>query len=173
MSNAAYPKYFKFIEWILFFGLCALSGIFMGGVLDKFFSRKTSFTQSEEPIKEYPTLMICLVKPESRKTEYEYDSDFRIEYETPHSISPTVLKEGAKTNIYRGISYLNKIQTYKMGNCYKITTVLNTENMLNHWKKFFFNFNETIKDDLPSVNIYVTSENNAYGVVANTWMDGK
>ena len=61
-----------------------------------------------------------------------------------------------------------------MGNCYKITIEPNTENMLNHWRKFFLNFNETISDDeLPLTNIYVTSENNAYGVVANTWMDGK
>ena len=159
----AYSKYFKFIEWILFVGLCALSGVFMGGVLDKFFSRKTSFTQSEEPIKELPVLMICFTKPESRKTDYEYDKDFTIEYGTQYSKNSTFIVEEAKTTIFQGILYLSKFQTFYMGNCYKITIEPNTENMLNHWRKFFLNFNETIRDfELPLTDIYVTSENNAY-----------
>ena len=49
----------------------------MYGVLVKFFSGKTSFTQSEEPIKELPTIVICFSKPYLRKTQYEYGLDFK------------------------------------------------------------------------------------------------
>ena len=147
MSNSKQTKLFKVIECTLFVGLCGLSGFFMWGVLDKFFSGKTSFTQSEEPIKELPTLTICFTKPESRKIEYEYDLDFRIEYKISNSINTTFLKEGEKTTIFEGLIYLNKIQTMYFGNCYKISTVPNTKNMLNHWRLFFLNFNETIIDN--------------------------
>ena len=39
-------KYFQIIEYILFFGLIGLSGIFMHEVLDKFFTGKSNFSQS-------------------------------------------------------------------------------------------------------------------------------
>ena len=55
-------KYFIVIEWILFFGLCGLSGVFMHGVLHNFFSGKTSFSESEEVMKELPTVVLCFSK---------------------------------------------------------------------------------------------------------------
>ena len=73
--------YFKVIEWCLFFGLCGLSAVFMRGVLNKFFSGKTSFTQSEDHIKELPTVTLCFSMPNTRMTEYEYGSDFKIDYQ--------------------------------------------------------------------------------------------
>ena len=55
-------KYIQVIEWILYFGLCGLSAFFMHGVLEKFFSGKTSFTLSEESVKELPTIILCFSK---------------------------------------------------------------------------------------------------------------
>ena len=72
-------KYFKIIEWILYAGFCILSAYFMWGVLDKYFSRQTGFTQSEEPINEYPTITFCFFNPGSIK-HYEYETDFKFIY---------------------------------------------------------------------------------------------
>ena len=73
-------KYIQVIEWTLYFGLCGLSVFFMYGVLEHFFSGKTSFSQYDEPIMELPTIMLCFSKSDSMKTEYEYGSDFKILY---------------------------------------------------------------------------------------------
>ena len=81
MRASQQAKNFQVIEYILFFGLCLLSVVFMHGVLDKFFSGKTSFSQTEDYIKELPTIVICLNKPNSSKIEYEYGSDLQIWYE--------------------------------------------------------------------------------------------
>ena len=174
MPNTAYSKYFKFIEWSLFFGLCALSGVFMGGVLDKFFSGKTGFTQSEEPIKETPTITLCFSKPETRNTTFVYQTDFKIKYqlidlEKEQSI---FLKEGENISISREIIYLGKLRTWNYGHCYKITPIVFDVTV--EFRQIHIYFNETfIEDDLPSVNIFITSEKNSYGVVMNDWKNGK
>ena len=59
LRSAQQDKYFQVIEWTLYFGLCGVSAIFMNGVLEKYLSRKTSFTQSERPIKELPSVLLC------------------------------------------------------------------------------------------------------------------
>ena len=73
-------KYLKLVKWVLYFGLCGLSAFFMWGVLDKYFSGKTGFTQIEAPIKEFPTITICFIIPKSSNSSYEYDLDFIIQY---------------------------------------------------------------------------------------------
>ena len=55
-------KQTKIIEWISFLGLCILAIYFMWGVMGKFLSNKTSFTQTEEPMKELPTIVFCSSK---------------------------------------------------------------------------------------------------------------
>ena len=74
-------KYIRVIEWILYFCLCGISVFFMYGVLDKFFSGKTSFAYYDESVKELPTIIFCFSKSDSTKTEYEYGSDFKILYQ--------------------------------------------------------------------------------------------
>ena len=46
------------LEWVLFIGLSILSIWFAYGVLDNFFSGKTSFALHEEPITNHPVISI-------------------------------------------------------------------------------------------------------------------
>ena len=48
LRSTQQDKYFQVIEWTLYFGLCGVSAIFMNGVLEKYLSRKTSFTPNFE-----------------------------------------------------------------------------------------------------------------------------
>ena len=48
------------MEWALLIGLTIISGWFASGVLDNFFSQKTSFTQYEKIVTEYPVIAIRL-----------------------------------------------------------------------------------------------------------------
>ena len=48
-------------EWVLLIGLTIASGWFAYGVLDNFFSEKSSFSQTEEEVKTYPVIVIELI----------------------------------------------------------------------------------------------------------------
>ena len=56
-------KVFKIIQWILFIALISASGWFASGVLQHFFSRKTSFSQHVEEVSDYPVISIILWHP--------------------------------------------------------------------------------------------------------------
>ena len=71
------PKLFKILEWILFVGFIIASGCFVSGVLENFFSRKTSFSQHKEKVTEYPVLNIGNQQWSTTKVSL---SDFRIIY---------------------------------------------------------------------------------------------
>ena len=177
MLDTSQVKYFKFIEWTLFLGLCGISAIFMWGVLEKFFSGKTSFTQVEEPIKELPTITLCLSMPDSRKIEYQYGKDFEITYRisAENSRYSIILKEGGKSFIFGEELYLEKFITVHFKNCYKIRSILSNGYMIKDSTIIKINFNTSInKGDLPlSLQSFFTSENNAYGIVTYMWKNGK
>ena len=176
------PKCFHVIEYSLFICLCGLSVYFTQGVLDKFFSEKSSITLSEEPIKELPSIMICFDKPNSRGTEYQYGTDFKIVYVI---VGPTnynsafveELKEGKNsTTLFDETVYLEKMITIDTTHCFKITSVLTNKYTIIHYtQQIFLKFNETIdEENLPtSLKIFVTSEKNAFGVVYDVWYNGK
>ena len=63
-------KFIYIFEKVLFIGLCGLSVLFIKGVLEQYISRKTSFTQSQLPITELPTITICF--SESQITFMDY-----------------------------------------------------------------------------------------------------
>ena len=69
-------RVFKILEWILYIGLSIVSGWFASGVLQQFFSNKTSFSQYEEEVTQYPVVTIILThqaseaKPEDVFIEY-------------------------------------------------------------------------------------------------------
>ena len=56
-------KIFKTLEWILFLGFTILAGWFASGVLEQFFSHKTSFSQYEKEITNYPVISIIFDRP--------------------------------------------------------------------------------------------------------------
>ena len=58
-------KVFKIIEWTLFIGFIMASGWFSKGVLQQFFSNKTSFSQYKEKVTDYPVVNIVINCPES------------------------------------------------------------------------------------------------------------
>ena len=53
-------KAFKIMEWIFFVGFSVVAGWFASGVLEQFFSQKTSFSQHEDQVTKYPVISIVL-----------------------------------------------------------------------------------------------------------------
>ena len=170
MLGTSLTKYFKITEWILYLGLCILSAYFMEGVLDKYFSEKTSFTQSEEPIEDAPVITICFTE-----SEYEYGSDFILEYgfhigEVFHSI---ILKAGESLTLLEKDVYLEKLTTLNFGNCYKISS--KSPPITKIFAQISLHFNEAVMStDLQfKLKVFITSEKNSYGVAANAWLNGR
>ena len=56
--NIFQEKLINGLEWVLFIGLCIVSGWFAYGVVNQFVSGKTSFAQHEEPMIYYPATII-------------------------------------------------------------------------------------------------------------------
>ena len=171
-------KQTKIIEWISFLGLCILAIYFMWGVMGKFLSNKTSFTQTEEPMKELPTIVFCFSKVGSYETEYEYGSDVEINYGlfvTYGEYHNVTLKEGENTTLLSETVHLEKLRGY-LGNCYKIITMLSDMKLLKQYTYSAFKvyFNESIiNKDKPTLKVYFTSKRNAYGAISVMWKDGK
>ena len=179
LGTTQQAKYFTVIEWILFFGLCGLSGVFMHGVLYNFFSGKTSFSESEEVLTELPTVVFCFTKLIGTKNvypEYEYGSDFKVEYRLYIDAKrPSVfLKEGENTILGEHI-HLETIKTLYRGNCFKFTSSFAMNyHIIKKWTHFKLYFSNSFsQEDLPTSQIFMTSEKNSYGIVINEWMNGK
>ena len=90
---------FKGLDWTLFLGFCFLAGHFMNNVIDEYQAKKTSFTQSLEPIKKLPTIVICL----KSKWWWLYEKEIIISYQTPHNSS------NMKENHKHDLKYENEI----------------------------------------------------------------
>ena len=176
MLGNAQVKSFVIIEWGLFFALCGLALFFMNGVLDKYFSGMTSFTQSEGPLKEFPTVVLCFSVPNSRNTKYEYGSDFQIKYsvEVHGKQSGIYLKQGVNATVLGEMLYFKKIVSLRYGNCYKLTSLLTNNDMIKVITDISIYSNTSItEENIPSLEIFLTSDKNAYGVVFNKWVNGK
>ena len=59
--NISHKKLVFTLEWTLLIGLKIVSGWFASGVLQNFFSGKSSFSQREEEVKTYPVIVIELI----------------------------------------------------------------------------------------------------------------
>ena len=112
----------KILGWILYLGLFAISIFFSSGVLQKFNSQATSFSQSEEIIKVYPIITICSESDtfNGQESKKYYWSDFNITY-TSYS--------GVEWETYSGglISRVIKVQEFNFVNMekYKLGSSLN------------------------------------------------
>ena len=172
MSQA---KLLMTIEWISFFLLCCLSCYFMIGVLIEYLSESTSFIISSKPITALPTVTVCLSSNGKfhKNVEYEYKSDFQIEYHFDAKKSIGFLKEGMNFNSFNETVKLEKIFTAFFGTCYKITAMPNYISK-GRYISMLFHFKDSIPHEkLPYIRVFFTSEENAHGIMMTVWPDGK
>ena len=89
-----------------------------------------------------------------------------------HFINTTLI-EGEYSTVSTQILYVKKIATcFYYETCYQITT--KSDVFIKHYTIFGLHINESIPyDELPHIKIHITSEKNAYGVIANAWTNGR
>ena len=147
----------------------------MKEVLSQFFEATTNYKQTEEPIVENPTITVCFSRYDHK--DLKLGSKFKIRMGDEETIdldhkSSMTLKLGK--NYYHEdkdklvtVEYLRSENAF---NCYKISTNFL---ILGNWIYHIFEFDDkTPLENLPSLQIYITSENNSYGIVREFWDDG-
>lgn len=169
----------ELIQLLFFVGLFAVSLLFMKEVIQQFISNDTSLKQKEVNITEYPTITICPKGPNN--ITYHYESDFTI------YLGGMQLKLGNESNedsfdIFDNeyeyyddtLTYqLQRVYSYEGGYyCYKINQT--GYDLIRGLATYLYvSFRESITyDELPDIEVYLTSYKNSDGVIFLEWMDG-
>ena len=167
-----------FIQWIFLIGLSIQALIFMREVLIEYASNYTSMKQIEVDLLEFPAITICF----KDKIDYNYGIDLNVSvYDTMLDLSDTDTDYNENL-IYFDYDYelasflvLEKISCWVDDQiCFKITRPNDQVNQeIPTWFDFKVEFNETIpENELPDIEVFFTSVENAYGVIFKDWVDG-
>ena len=175
----------KLIKFCSFVCLCIIAIFFMKQVIEQFNSNDTSLKMSEVEITHFPTFTICL--HHVLKT-YRYNEDFTILYNNVNlSKSSDFEVEYSEYEFYyyeddEYVSFAYKIKlqevySYMQGsNCYKIKQVVDKDESINPEKLMVISveFHDTHVsfEELPKIELFVTSKSNSDGVIFKEWMDG-
>ena len=161
-------KLFKIFEWILLCILFLISILCTWGVIEKFNSKTTSIGQKEKPITKRPTITFCF----SDAKIWTYGTDFNISYYKRDGqdgdLDPLDMGENYHEFTKEHV-YLEGLHTIYFGICYKISASFNDTALQNVYTPIKIKANK----ELPVLNIYITSEENSYGITTSIWMDGE
>ena len=195
MFNQKHFGLWKILEWILFLGLCIVSYFFMKGVLDKYQSKNSSFHQYEEDINENPTIVMCFSphEKESRNTlqhnsallgtnqfklgvdfdMYYYSAGYDMDWQLIYMGNNSFVTAKESENKNEGVFEVTHLFSDINGLCYK-ARILSEDAKVGFFHQFDIEFNSSIPiENIPKLQVFITSEVNSYGVTYNEWYDGK
>ena len=193
MSEALLLKCFRAV---IAFGLILIAFWFSYDVWTKFAEKVTTFRSFTENNEHIPTTVVCfdsflkrrtLLKYKLSPTQflpfrdlpvdleltlaelyeeafYKIGRDFEFNFDQQYFLS-----EGKNVIAEDKIITVENILTILKGRCYKIT--FNFMAMENEF--LIINFDDSMKLTYPKLEIYITSEENADGIVDMTWANGK
>ena len=169
-------KTFKIIEWILFIGFSIVAGFFASGVMQHFFSQKTSFSQLEEKITDYPVVIITA--PSHSDVNL---NNFKIKYWAKGMKYPPSLwkLELGENNFHNEIyNTTEKVILETVENChgkrgFRIIHATPQKDRPEVWIKIYANFKKNPEDLFSNlVSFKLSSRKNSLGFFDNAWNDG-
>ena len=122
-SLISQDKVFKIMERFFFIGLMITSGWFASGVLQHFFSRKTSFTQHKEKVTDYPVVNIMFGRLPSEVNP----ADVEIKYQS-----------SGMAGVFSDYQPLEIGGNYLHNNKYNKTEKVILESLENKWREIGF-----------------------------------
>ena len=153
---------FKILEWTILIFLFMVSISFMWDVMNKYNSKDTSFKQYKKSLTEYPTIVFSF-----HPWRCEYDVDFDIIIDQNHKLSL------GNTSIDDNILTLESMETI-YGNYFKLKKIPQSQGIKPTKFNILFKFNQSIpKEKLPLTQLYITSEENSYGIAVFNWLEGE
>ena len=167
-------KIIKVVQLVFLLSLYIISMVSMKKVFDQFVSNDTSMKKSENPIEEYPVITICI----QSEDVWSYQNEFIISW------GGIELSLGNETNIDDPSA--NEIPNYNSEepskvmfqtiyshlsgkSCYKIKEIAK-ERIKAEVKELEINFKFV---PYPKVEMFLTSEKNAEGIMFAEWTDGQ
>ena len=181
-SLISQDKVFKILERFFFIGLMIASGWFASGVLQHFFSRKTSFTQHKEKVTDYPVVNIMFGRLPSEVNP----ADVEIKYQS-----------SGMAGVFSDYQPLEIGGNYLHNNKYNKTEKVILESLENKWREIGFRIihetpileknlalitiqiqynieNITSSSQLSDLGYFtITSPKNSPGTTFWKWKDGK
>ena len=177
--NISKDRSFKILEWILFIGFIITSGWFTSGVLQQFFSHKTSFSQSKEKVTTYPVVNIDFGHPSSEvRIKYHSDGMDSTYLEMGENLlhnswfnkNEKVILQRHK-NIWnnKGIRIIHATPILEK-NLAQVNIQIESKKA-NETKWSWNNIGKNLWSNL--AYIYITSQKNSPGLTFYNWKDGK
>ena len=170
-NSMAFVKWIAY--WLLYFGLAATSFLFVKQTMHDFFKGETYFTMRTEPLTslDTPTFTFCWY-PERGKWNMDFGKHFNIGFSSNERMIPPLV-EGAWTKTHGDqLVLLTKMKTWGERLCYKINLPgeRNQELVTGYYGEIKFDAQTPAPQES---TLFVTTEENAYGVVFRRWYDGE
>ena len=176
-TTISQDKAFKILEWILFIGFTIVAGWFASGVLDQYFSHKTSFSQHEE--KNTISPVVAIVFWDHKASEVNL-TNVAIVYKANGMKESEKLKIGK--NYFHNNNYnntekviLESIENYLGKRAFKIIheTPMLEGSSPSVKVKIYTKLEKKNDSGSDVVNFYLISLNNSPGLYGDFWKDGK
>ena len=161
-------KAFKDLEWILFIVFTILAGWFASGVLEQFCSHRTSFSQYENEITNYPVISIYFDRP---ALEVNLTNVIFIYY-TYGTEKDQILEIGENYFHNEEYNLTQKVilESLETSNGNKAIIVKKSHAQV---LQIFTKFEEKSSPLSDLVFFYLTSQKNSPGFAFRKWKDGK
>ena len=166
-------KVFKTIEWIFFIVFSIVAVWFASGVLEQFFSQKTSFSQHEETVTDYPVVSIVLLGYQASEVNL---NNIEIKYGLNGMKNSQKLEIGE--NHFQNDDFQKTenviLESLEDANGCKLFQIIHTTKILKKKRPtVIITMNTKVeKDTKDLVKFYLTSRKNSPGVFDETWIDG-
>ena len=167
-------KFCKIVEWTVFIGLCIASYFVTIGVWEQYKSYDSNFKRSKEPTSDGLTIMLNFWPGKNKDSgqDFDFGKDFNLSYSIISGKSEKyILERGINIIEYDDTKKIKvdydemKFPKRKESTLHKISSDFISKS---EWAEVLVNFNKSIlEENLPRVEIYITSERNSYG--CNQW----
>ena len=160
-------KWAKFMIYVSLFSGSVIYSIYMDAYT-VYIARETSFKVKQVPIINHPTVIICTYE-DNDKYGRHIEDDYGI-----IQMSFMVFVDFYSRQLSQNYN-ISKVATRYNGICLKVSITDSTHiEDSNVFSKIELKFNESYDvNELPNVNVYMTSENNSNGIIFFAWRDGK
>ena len=164
-------KYFKFLEWICYFGLCGLAILLTWQVVSKFLEKESSFIQSRKTIVRAPTIALCF---SPKNLDYTYGLDFNISIYSSYTAYAKDISRRLSLDLYKDKEKFQEIITSYSGKCYKvIADTFNGSQSMFKVVTVNFNTEKHPLEKIPKLKVHITSEDNFFGIFFSLWINGE